>query len=60
MFGAGIILARSARPAPNMGVATKGSEAAKCVLWPAKEVSVYCSGFLYSGIWGAFFDETVS
>ena len=32
MFGAGTILARSATPAPNMGVATEGSEAAKCVL----------------------------
>lgn len=32
MFGAGIILARSAAPAPNIGVATVGSEAAKCVL----------------------------
>lgn len=32
MFGAGIILARSATPAPNMGVATKGSGAVKCVL----------------------------
>jgi hypothetical protein len=26
MFGAGIILARSATPAPNMGVATEGAE----------------------------------
>jgi len=32
MFGAGTILARSAIPEPNMGVATIGSEAAKCVL----------------------------
>ena len=32
MFGAGKILARSATPAPNMGVATTGSGAAKCVL----------------------------
>ena len=32
MFGAGTILARSATPAPNMGVATEGSGAAKCVL----------------------------
>jgi hypothetical protein len=33
MFGAGTILARSATPAPNMGVATEGSGAAKCVLY---------------------------
>ena len=33
MFGAGTILARSATPAPNMGVATAGSGAAKCVLY---------------------------
>jgi len=32
MFGAGTILARSATPAPNMGVVTAGSGAAKCVL----------------------------
>jgi len=32
MFGAGTILAHSAKPTPNMGVATEGSGAAKCVL----------------------------
>ena len=32
MFGAGTILARSATSAPNMGVATARSGAAKCVL----------------------------
>jgi len=33
MFGAGTILALSATPALNMGVATERSGAAKCVLY---------------------------
>jgi len=40
MFGAGTILARSATPAPNMGVATKGSGAAKCVLCDVMKIKV--------------------
>jgi len=39
MFGAGIILARSATPAPNMGVATEGSGAAKCVLYDVEKLA---------------------
>ena len=47
MFGAGTILARSATPVPNMGVATEGSGAAKCVLdaviWPFYSLSILLS-----------------
>ena len=46
MFGAGTILARSAIPAPKMGVATVRSGAAKCVLADVALIFIWISQYL--------------